>query len=630
MFPTISQYNHAILTGGNAVLRTNNELQFIPSRTIPLNIYHYGSGAYAVVFKATDLQKTYALRCFISAETENINRYRLITEYLSGIHASWLTPISLLENEFFVQGSFYPVLKMEWLDGALLNKYVHQNLSQNDRLTQLQEEFVRVNRSLEENHIGHGDIQCGNIIIQQNSDGSPRIRLIDYDGLYVPSLNNRKNLERGRSEFQHPNRDHTVFNERIDRFSFWVILCALEALKFDKSLWNTVMQGGFNTLDNMLFTGQDLHNFAGSPLIRKLYDLKQPSLNFYLDSINRFCHDPASSVDAPVMRVSDAMFDPIIVKEPQIEVVLPVLTDGLSDELLITCDKDAIVMDHQFRYLGSTPFSLSRRQFFGKAVLVSRGTKFERIIISHQIGPIKIDLPDQVSIPPVEGPIYPSAPLPVTNQKDPDNQIYYWIIGIIVAMVLIAIIVSEANKSSGSDFTSENTINSDRTFLETAVTVVDTMAAPYSPTVDTTVSYAPIVDTTAMPIDGYGTQGTNVIYDANNNTAEDVVRNFFLALDRQDCKTAWNYTFNPSWEAKGEAWFCSSDIYGSVLYASLNSLYVSERSTDKVILHCNYSFQYTNGSKKCFIQDITVSILTVGRWMIVNTENIVPPYYCVE
>src|SRR5699024_1694185 len=109
--------------------------------------------------------------------------------------------------------------------------------------------------------------------------------------MYIPHFNLLKSLENGRSEFQHPKRTESDFSSTIDRFSFWVMLTALEALKHDTTLWDEVMQGGFNTLDNFLFTIKDFLKPNQSALFHRLYRLNSSSLNFYLETLKWLCQN---------------------------------------------------------------------------------------------------------------------------------------------------------------------------------------------------------------------------------------------------------------------------------------------------------------------------------------------------
>jgi len=225
MFPTLSEYNKTIQVQGANAFRTLNNIFFIPARTTPIKIYSFGSGSFAVVFKALENNKEIAIRCFIGTDINYIERYRKIDNYLKKIEESWKSNVEFIDNEILVGDKYFPVLKMDWVDGLLLEKYIDLNLYNNEILLKLQKQLVKTSRSLEKNKISHGDIQEGNIIIQE-TNGSPKVKLIDYDGMYIPDFQGEKQIERGRSEYQHPDRASFKFDEKIDRFSFWVILCA--------------------------------------------------------------------------------------------------------------------------------------------------------------------------------------------------------------------------------------------------------------------------------------------------------------------------------------------------------------------------------------------------------------------
>ena len=79
------------------------------------------------------------------------------------------------------------------------------------------------------------------------------------------------------------------------------MLTALEALKYDKALWKEVMQGGFNTLDNMLFRAEDFKNTGNSRLFARLYSLNQPVLNYYLNNLRSFSDGGIHAITPPVL-----------------------------------------------------------------------------------------------------------------------------------------------------------------------------------------------------------------------------------------------------------------------------------------------------------------------------------------
>jgi len=387
-FPTIGDYNQLIQQkGGNAFISLRN-ISFIPSRTAPIKVFLFGSGAYAAVFKGSINGSNYAIRCFLTAEDETINRYKIICDRLKSIRSEWKTDCEFLDNEIQFNGKIYPVLKMEWLNGVLINQFVSNNITDNNVLNELQKKLVAISDDLEKNKIGHGDLQCGNVIITGTS-ANFQIKLIDYDGMYVPDLAYKRAIEKGRSEFQHPKRTFNNFNSEMDRFSFWVFITALEALKVDKTLWREVMQGGFNTLDNFLFTVQDFLNPNQSPLFNRLYKLNSTVLNIYLDKLKSFCFGDYYSITKPELIGQTSTYNNNLSRESSTFIPTNIATVdktvSINKYKIISNISAASVLTSTFQKLGFTPLEIEKSQFEGKAILISNGKDTKRVILnSHQ------------------------------------------------------------------------------------------------------------------------------------------------------------------------------------------------------------------------------------------------------
>jgi hypothetical protein len=388
-YPTIGEYNQLIQKKGGNAFSSLYGLNLIPSRTSPIKVYLFGSGAFAAVFKGSINGSNYAIRCFLTAEDETINRYKTICNYLNNIQASWKTECEFIENEISINGNSYPILKMEWLNGLLINQFVSNHLSDKNVLTELQRKLVIISNDIEKHKIGHGDLQCGNIIITGTSSNF-QVKLIDYDGMYVPALSNKKSLEKGRSEFQHPKRSIYNFSPEMDRFSFWVMITALEAIKVDKTLWREVMQGGFNTLDNFLFTIQDFLNPNQSKLFNRLYNLNSNSLNFYLDKLKYFCNSDYSSIENPVLSGSNFNYSNSIPQEhqkyaPSNKVENTIATIVADNKYkIITNNGTASVLTSTFQKIGTTPLEIDKNLYKGKVLIVSNGKETKRITLNSQ------------------------------------------------------------------------------------------------------------------------------------------------------------------------------------------------------------------------------------------------------
>lgn len=396
-YPSISEYNQLFQKFGGEVFNELKGIDLMASRTLPIKVFLFGSGAYAAVFKGSFKGEVLALRCFLSVENENINRSEIIGKYLKGINAPWKTDIEFLKDEILFKENWYPILKMEWVEGMLINDFVSQNITNKNVLTKLQNNLLAISNSLEENYIGHGDLQCGNIMVTGTSSDF-NIRLIDYDGMFVPALMNIESLENGRSEFQHPKRTNRDFNPEMDRFSFWVMITALEALKYDASLWLEVMQGGFNTLDNFLFTSQDFTNPTQSKLFSRLYGLNQSSLKFYIDKLVSFCNVDVNNV-AKVTLYANSQKATIATESIADQTSLPVENINLHKSVgmykLISKGNPLNILTSTFQNLGTTPIELEKAIFKGKTIIVSNGSQVNQLFLSSDADVIEVSLDEQ-------------------------------------------------------------------------------------------------------------------------------------------------------------------------------------------------------------------------------------------
>src|SRR4029077_6055767 len=110
-------------------------------------------------------------------------RYSLIDRHLDGHPSPFLASFEFDPDGILVGGRRYPIVVMEWVNGPTLDLYVEQVLGNKAALQQLAEEWLRLTESLRNAQVAHGDLQHGNVIIQNS-----QFKLIDFDGMFVPSM----------------------------------------------------------------------------------------------------------------------------------------------------------------------------------------------------------------------------------------------------------------------------------------------------------------------------------------------------------------------------------------------------------------------------------------------------------
>ncbi len=202
------------------------------------------SGNFASVYRVRGKSgRTWAVKCFTRFADEQSKRYKAISHALAPLQGGWKVGFEYQDDGVVVRGKKYPLLIMEWVDAVGVNEWIEMHLGDTRALMRLAERFRELVSDLETAGIAHGDLQHGNMLI--TPDGS--IKLIDYDGMYVPALLGKASTERGHRNYQSPQRGNE-FNAHMDQFSAHLIYASLVALAEDHSLWFSLHENGSESL----------------------------------------------------------------------------------------------------------------------------------------------------------------------------------------------------------------------------------------------------------------------------------------------------------------------------------------------------------------------------------------------
>jgi hypothetical protein len=160
---------------------------------------------------------------------------------------------------------------MQWVEGLTLNDFVRQHADKPAMLEGLLQIWVRMAARLRGAGIAHADLQHGNVLLVPGSTAhSLAVKLVDYDGMFVPALAGSDSGEVGHPCYQHPQRSaERTYSAEVDRFPLLLIATALCAVKVGgRELWDR-----YNTGDNFLFREADLRAPDRSPLFAELLRL---------------------------------------------------------------------------------------------------------------------------------------------------------------------------------------------------------------------------------------------------------------------------------------------------------------------------------------------------------------------
>jgi hypothetical protein len=274
--PKGDQYNEAVQNP--QISFSDADLKASEAETYPSGLPKPYSGGFTVTFKLQNARSSWAVRCLIRDIPELNQRYQAITDFFSKVSSSYFIDVRLLTNGIRINGFFYPVIKMRWMDGDPIGIYLSNHYKNRDRVQNVLNDFLKMVNELERLGIAHGDLQQGNIIVKDQ-----KLYLIDYDGMYLPALKGMTSNEVGQSDFQHPGRSEKDFNEKIDRFSTIVIYLSLKALLYKPELWPK-----YHNSENLIIKSRDISDLANSPVIAELNAI--PEIRPLVERFIGVCH----------------------------------------------------------------------------------------------------------------------------------------------------------------------------------------------------------------------------------------------------------------------------------------------------------------------------------------------------
>lgn len=332
-YPLISEYVRAMQDPAGNLDQLSHLVSVQDDHGEPMR----SSGAFAVVFKMKDEStgKEYALKCFTEDQEGRAEAYRQIADELESVDSTYVTSVKYLEKELFVDSNCdddeFPVLLMDWIEGETMDRYIAENLYDNYAMSMLCYRFCKMAAWLRSQPFAHGDIKPDNIMVRP--DGS--LTLIDYDGMFVPSMKGQTSPTIGTKDFSHPQRTKEDFDETIDDFALASIALSLKAISLSPSLFDE-----YGSSDRLLFSADDYRDLSQSKLLTALHPLMTDfELNTLL-SLFLLAHatKTLSMVSFRLFSVSEPEYVPVV--DISTEVTEEDLVEAIEDEYGVKYSKD--------------------------------------------------------------------------------------------------------------------------------------------------------------------------------------------------------------------------------------------------------------------------------------------------
>jgi hypothetical protein len=276
-------YNDAVQNPAHSFV--DKELKTGSVRKNALGLPLVLSGGFALTYAVTTGSKKYAVRCFHREIPAIESKYKEISRTLRSLNNGYFVGFEFQHSGIVVKGNTFPIVRMDWIEGDPLGVWLDKNYDNEVALRAARAEFRKIAAYLETKGIAHGDIQNGNVMMSQLG-----IKLIDYDGMFVPGLPGGNGAEVGHKHFQHPQRSSTGYGRTMDRFSFIVLDLSLQSIIEDKTLHKRFREGG----ETIIFKANDFADPENSEIMQLLSRI--PQLKDRVAAFAAICRADISSV----------------------------------------------------------------------------------------------------------------------------------------------------------------------------------------------------------------------------------------------------------------------------------------------------------------------------------------------
>ena len=268
------------------------------------------SGNFADVYQIQGVGgQSWAVKCFTRPVAGLRPRYQAICDHLRHTQRAFMVEFHFLDEGICIRGQWHPLVKMRWIEGLRLNEFVREHLKKPALLERLAQLWVRLAQELRDADMAHGDLQHGNVLLVPGSKSSSlALKLIDYDGMFVPALADHPSGEVGHPNYQHPRRlREGGYDRDMDRFAHLLIYTALRCLRIGgEELWQR-----YDNLENLLFREQDFRQPSQSRLLHELWEIQDHEVRGLVGHLLLASQGPLEVVPALDELVDDSGIRPL-------------------------------------------------------------------------------------------------------------------------------------------------------------------------------------------------------------------------------------------------------------------------------------------------------------------------------
>ncbi len=180
-YPQITEYLEAVQHPAQAFIDPDLKQGAVAENNLGLPLVM--SGGFALTYAVTTPRRKCAVRCFHREIPAIQQKYDAISKKLRSLGNGCFVDFDFQQSGINVRQKIFPIVRMDWVEGDTLGVWMDKHFDDPRALEKACADFAAIARFLEQKGIAHGDIQNGNVMVTNGN-----IKLIDYDGMFVPGM----------------------------------------------------------------------------------------------------------------------------------------------------------------------------------------------------------------------------------------------------------------------------------------------------------------------------------------------------------------------------------------------------------------------------------------------------------
>ena len=233
-------------------------------------------GRNAVVFKLTNGDEFYALKCYITDLQGRWEYLHKVQAIIQKLQPEWTINFRIFDKELEIEDNdqqkvWTSIIIMPWVDEMKLADKIKIYCQQQNTggLKKLTRSLIKLANQLEDIPFSHGDVSPENIMVSESDD----MILIDHDSFSFRNMGDYTGQSKGSIPYLHPYRNQRLPDFNADDFSFLVLTISLKALEINPGLYNRYTSG-----KGLLLNIDDFISPEESKVISELKKMNDPYL----------------------------------------------------------------------------------------------------------------------------------------------------------------------------------------------------------------------------------------------------------------------------------------------------------------------------------------------------------------